>query len=59
MFEKYTIYVDKNVSIENQDNALQNLKHELWKRRSIFNINIRFNGISGILCLKYIWKYGF
>ena len=29
MFEKYTIYVDKNVSNENQDNALQNLKHEL------------------------------
>ena len=29
MVEKYTIYVNKIVSIENQDNALQNLKHEL------------------------------
>ena len=29
MLEKYTLYVNRNTSIENQNNALQNLKHEL------------------------------
>ena len=29
MLEKYTLYVNKNTNIENQNNAPQNLKHEL------------------------------